>query len=89
MIRVTVELVPFGNEEKKRKIGELVIANQGRVSESGDLCLYAFKGVQNVSFTERTQKVEGTCFHRRAFGVLELVYNALAEWKKSKGDQTE
>ena len=29
MIRVTVELVPFGDEVKKKKIGEMVLANTG------------------------------------------------------------
>lgn len=29
MLRVTIELIPFGNEENKRKIGEMVIANTG------------------------------------------------------------
>lgn len=27
MLRITVELVPFGNEDQKRKIGEMVAAN--------------------------------------------------------------
>lgn len=30
MLRVTIELVPFGDEAKKRKIGEMVIANTGK-----------------------------------------------------------
>ena len=33
MLRITVELVPFGDENRKRKIGEMVIANDG----SGDI----------------------------------------------------
>lgn len=30
MIRVIVELVPFGDEALKKKIGELILANLGR-----------------------------------------------------------
>ena len=30
MLRVTVELVPFGDESNTRKIGEMVIANTGK-----------------------------------------------------------
>lgn len=29
MLRITVELVPFGDEKKVRKIGEMVLANIG------------------------------------------------------------
>jgi hypothetical protein len=29
MLRITVELVPLGDEDRKRKIGEMVIANDG------------------------------------------------------------
>ena len=29
MIRVRVELVPFGNEDKAKEIGQLVLANDG------------------------------------------------------------
>jgi len=34
MLRITVELVPFGIEERKRKIGEMVIANVAGGSHS-------------------------------------------------------
>lgn len=30
MLRVTIELVPFGEESKKKKIGEMLIANTGQ-----------------------------------------------------------
>jgi len=39
MLRVTVELVPFGDESKKRKIGEMVIANDG----SGDISTASYQ----------------------------------------------
>ena len=38
MIRVTVELVPFGDNGKAKKIGEMVIANTGSVG--GDTASY-------------------------------------------------
>lgn len=33
MLRITVELVPFGNEDRKSKIAEMVIANTGRTED--------------------------------------------------------
>lgn len=33
MLRVTVELVPFGDESRKKVIGEMVIANDGLAQE--------------------------------------------------------
>lgn len=37
MLRVTVELVPYGDETKKKKIGEMVLANTGDgTGEKGD-----------------------------------------------------
>lgn len=37
MLRVTIELVPFGDETGKKKIGEMVIANDTEnYNESGD-----------------------------------------------------
>lgn len=35
MLRVTVELVPFGQEDKARKIGEMVIGNDLGYDETG------------------------------------------------------
>lgn len=40
MLRVTVELVPFGIEKHKRTLGQLEIANFGRKSDMDDTCLY-------------------------------------------------
>lgn len=34
MIRVTIELIPFGNEQEAKKIAEMVIANDG-TSQNG------------------------------------------------------
>ncbi len=40
MIRVRVELVPFGNEENSREIAQMVIANDG--TGNSDLGNYGF-----------------------------------------------
>ena len=36
MLRIKVELVPFGNETKKRTIGEMLVANVGGDALSAD-----------------------------------------------------
>ena len=44
MIRVTVEIVPFGVESRARKVGEMVIANDGtgdNKTGNYDACLQA------------------------------------------------
>lgn len=42
MLRVTLEVVPLGDEEKKYTIGSLSIANEGCTDvEAGKLCEYS------------------------------------------------
>jgi len=36
MLRITVELIPFGNEDQKKKIGEMVAANVSFSRENGN-----------------------------------------------------
>lgn len=40
MLRVTLEIVPQGVEEKKFEIGQLLIFNKGYATKTGDLCNY-------------------------------------------------
>jgi hypothetical protein len=44
MIRVTIEIVPFGNEGEKRKLGEITIVNDGTgTPEIGNYKVYYWK----------------------------------------------
>ena len=46
MIRVTIELLPFGNDNDKVVIGVVNIANIGYVSLTGsDKCKYSYRGI--------------------------------------------
>ena len=48
MMRVTVELIPHGDESRKRTIGKMEIANDG----SGDLSCGNYDGVLHAEYTD-------------------------------------
>ena len=76
MIRVTVELVPFGNEERKKVIGIMNIANDG----TGDREIGNYE-----ARLEDDRGTEGTVFvknHIRQEGVWRLIRRALIEFNK-------
>ena len=70
MLRITVELVPFGNEEGTRKIVEMLIANDG----NGDGTHSDYEGwISSDSWTKdkpRYGKVKG---HDRRLSVWTLI----------------
>lgn len=74
MIRVTVELVPFGVEKNARVLGTMLIINDG----TGD----TYNGNYNVrKITPRQQRlwrIEG--FKRRSKNVWHLIAKALEEY---------
>lgn len=72
MIRVTVELVPFGDEDKKKVIGEMLIANDGTgTQKTGNYVgVYSSDRVQSIS------KFLGN--FPREYGVWKLVQNILS-----------
>lgn len=87
MIRITVELVPHGNEDLKRKIGEMVIAND----LSGD---HPLKGnyqalVAPDSWTQDPAMYYTLKRFDRRSGVWNLISTILNSGKKSKKPQTE
>jgi hypothetical protein len=77
VLRVTVEMVPFGIEPRKRKIAVLSLANQ----ETSD---------ENVANYEVTMLTEQGCFnekisdHDRSKGWLPLVRDALSKMNRRK-----
>ena len=52
MLRLTLEMVPFGNEQAKYKIGEMEICNVGGTNKEGDYTaiLSSGKGVESISY---------------------------------------
>jgi len=80
MIRVTVELIPYGDESRTRHLGTAIIANDGQTTlyESEQL------GSYNVTLSTRRSpeaiwrrgRVES--FPRKRLGAWDLLYRALA-----------
>lgn len=71
MIRVTVDLVPFGNEDRSHKIGEMVIANDG----TGD----SVKGNYGYAWKDNSYSSgDGAVFDfPRGDGIWELIRQCL------------
>lgn len=84
MLRITIELVPFGNEDEAKQIGQMVLANDA----SGDSTTGNYEAIIApdawTGAGERHVKLEG--FNRR-LGAWELVKKILqsadAEGEKS------
>ena len=73
MIRVTVELVPHGDEALKKKIGSLVLANVGNNNLPKGVCWY-----QSVYEDDIFGKHYAEVTHERAEGVWVLLRKLLA-----------
>ena len=74
MIRVTVELVPHGDESAKKKIGALVLANVGNHNLSKGDCWY-----QSVYEDDMFGKHYAEAEHTRSEGVWQLLHKLLDE----------
>lgn len=75
MMRVTVEIVPFGDEDKKYEIGRLDIFNKG-LTEFGH-CEY---GVINIDVEKDEFGLhDKTVLHRRDLGAWKLVEKTIKE----------
>ena len=68
MIRVTIELVPFGREEEKETLQTIEIANVGQVS---DKISYYDSNIDGEHFAWTS--------HRRSDGVLKLIKKVFSE----------
>ena len=70
MLRIKVELVPFGNESLTRSIGQVLIANDG----TGDLAVGNYK----YSITDASGKIRGKLKgHDREKSVFSLLKDIL------------
>ena len=81
MLRVTVEVIPFGDEDQSRKIGEMIIANDGTLGAG----LASYKAVQKIEGWEPQFKED--IVHKRADGFWELIYLVLDEPPFNGGDK--
>ena len=70
MIRVKVDLVPYGDEDNTSQIGELVLANVANLG----LGIYKYKAVLKTDMGEVTYK---TVDHMRQSGFWELIRNLI------------
>lgn len=73
MIRVTVELVPFGDEARKKTIGIMNIANDG----TGDIEIGHYEA--RLEDDRGTEKTVSVLNHIRQDGVWRLIRRALIE----------
>lgn len=77
MLRVKVEIVPFGQEDKAREIARLDIFNKGQ-AEFGH-CTY---GVIEIDKEKNTGFLhDQEVLHRRELGALELIRKVLTAIK--------
>ena len=81
MIRVTIELIPFGNEQEAKKIAEMVIANDG-TSQNG-LNNYA-AWVSGDTWTGEPPAFGKVLKHDRTLSVWTLVKKAIDSIQKKK-----
>ena len=78
-LRVTLEIVPHGDESLKRIIGVLNISNQGTIDltcDRGIVCEYSVKA---DGIVDAVGKRGGYFNHNRADGALVCVYKAIEE----------
>lgn len=76
MIRVTVELVPFGNEEEARAIAECIIVNDGTHPELSYYGNYVAT-VRDLRNRSHEQQVYVENFPRLDLGVWYLLHRVL------------
>ena len=73
MLRITVEIVPFGVEEDKKTIGEMVIVNDGAGTRNLGSYYWNLKDDKGLAlFGEEVQ-------HKRSHGVWPLIYKCLRQ----------
>ena len=85
MIRVTVDLVPFGIEEHKKKIGSLVLANVGNLG----LGICEYEAIASIVFSNGEEEVvkKMKCQHSRQDGIWKLLEILLRDESVSNDDE--
>lgn len=77
MLRVTLEVVPFGDEKHKRTIGQLDIFNVG-CPEREDGQTNCWYGVMEITGKSPPGLYKQQVYHMRQKGAWELVRNVLS-----------
>ena len=81
MIRVTVELIPHGDETKKRTLGSMDIINTGKGTEETGI----YKGLLFAGYTGPKGRLGVVReFHRQSNSVWSLVGAFLKLWGHTK-----
>lgn len=79
MIRVTIDLIPFGDEKNITKLSEIYIWNTTKIDAKGEF-LYNFEGWTKTPDAKSTPIV-GTVFHNRQNAVTTLLRKILEQKK--------
>ena len=74
MLRITIELVPFGEEEEATTISELCIANVGGTQHTADYEVVGYEKTMSEEVEWIYRKIAG---HTRHEGVLQLLKEAI------------
>lgn len=77
MIKVTIELYPFGVEAEKRTIGEMFIANDGTGTHELGNYSYGIRKVDSSLSCSDWHHVGITKRHKREEGIYELIRKIL------------
>jgi len=75
VLRVKIEIVPFGDEDRAQEIGRLDIFNKGQIRRIGEHFEY---GVINLSKGQEGLYQESV-MHERKLGAWELVRRAILD----------
>lgn len=76
MIRVTIELVPYGFENLKKTLHVMTIDNDGMGTPTfGDYNVWLSRRGQQINTVWKRGRVEG--FPRKRLGAYDLLYRAL------------
>jgi hypothetical protein len=62
MLRITIDLVPFGNEEGSKAIGEMIIGNEHMYADNTANYVYGYrddKGTEEFGYITRFDRSEG------------------------------
>ncbi len=76
MMRVKIEIVPYGEENKAYEIERLDIFNKGYVAKTGSVCEY---GVIHISDRNKAGMYTATLHHARSDGALVLLEKVLSK----------
>lgn len=81
MLRITIDLIPFGKEENKQTISKIEIANTCQVTDKRNY-VYRYDGEYREMNTGVFNQISGLVEHDRNKSVLSLLKTILINCKK-------